>query len=188
MADVEAIISKAITSLNDGSTLIRETHLKRYDYLKENLLTKSVSDDLEFQRKFVGLYKVRFLPNKKEYFQIMEREKTKLSHDFRGLLSEMYSVTGRFDVSFISKLISIINPSCPVWDSILVSRLKIKPSGNDLNAKVSDFNLLSQRMQDILIHGRFSALMEAFEVRFGKRGYVPMRVLDVSIWGLGKDV
>ncbi len=171
----------------NGTTKITPSHLNRYDWLRAQLPVANVSTNATFQRIFSGLFRLRFMPraHRPFYFGMMQANKAAASLNFATLLGIYHHRTGRWEVSFISKLIHIIDPNQAVWDSILSGHLllAIKPGRNIANCG-NAYTQLTAEMNSLLVHPLFANVSAAFNARFPGRAYTPMRILDVSIWGL----
>jgi hypothetical protein len=185
----EAIINAIVKSIRTGSTKITDSHLNRYDKLRGQLKQVVVSNDYSFQSMFSGLFQLRWMPRRHRsiYFGMMQQQKEiDRGHSFRDLLQAYYDQTGRWEVSFITKLIAIIDPSRSVWDSLVSRRLCLSlPVVRNLETCAARYEELSERMTGLLAHRQFQCVVDAFENRFPKRCYKQMRILDATIWGLG---
>ena len=54
---------------------------------------------------------------------------------FGSVIEELYRRTGRIEASFSSKLLSALDPNMPIWDSIVLSKLHIKPALSQVNKR-----------------------------------------------------
>lgn len=189
MNDTE-IINAIVASLAAGTTKIEVSHLDRYDYLRANLALVNVAEHQVFQSTYSGLFQLRFMQRPDHfaaYFKLMEAEKVQpVGHMFQAVLQTYYNHTQRWEVSFVSKLIAIIDPNRSVWDSLVSGRLGLKLPITKTAANCSGaYAGLEQRMKGILQNPDFPQVLLAFDQRFPGRGYTPMRILDATIWGLG---
>lgn len=185
-----ALLNQVIASLAqpNGATKILPNHLDRYDWLRASLPVLDIATDLEFQHTFSGLFRLRYMrtAHRPIYFGIMEANKRATGLTFRDLLTGYYADAGRWEVSFISKLLHIIEPNRPVWDSIVSRHLGLTLSRQRNLQNCSDaYTELESEMNDLLGDPLFTAVESAFSARFPNRAYTPVRILDVSVWGLG---
>jgi hypothetical protein len=60
------------------------------------------------------------------YFKFMQRHKNDDDLTFDAVLKHLYEQGGSVEPSFGSKLLSMINPKMPVWDSKVVENLELK--------------------------------------------------------------
>lgn len=189
MTDTQ-IIDVIATSLATGATKIRTSHLDRYDFLRGSLLRINVTNDEGFQKTYSSLFQMRHMPRPTpfaQYFALMEAEKVKVNgHSFEDLLVNFREHSGRWEVSFISKLIAIIDPNRSVWDSLVSRRLGLKlPIKKTSRNCSAAYASLEYRMNGILKEPGFQQVSHEFAQRFPGRHYPPMRILDATIWGLG---
>ncbi len=77
-----------------------------------------VSAGADFQRKYNAFYRVRQRSPEwyAAYYGILERGKSARA-SFASVLDEMRALTGRYEPSFCSKLVSTLDPHAPVWDT-----------------------------------------------------------------------
>lgn len=88
-------------------------------------------------------------------------------------------------MSFVSKLIHIIDPHRAIWDSEVRAKLTI-PKPHPLTSANcgAAYIQLENEMAALLTHPHYPFVQIAFNARFPGRAYTPMRILDASIWGL----
>lgn len=89
----------------------------------------------EFQKDFVSYFRVRRSDKwRKSYFDFLAKQhNTKKSFD--ELLKEMYKVEDKIEASFVSKLIAVVNPNEPIWDSSVLEFLKLDKEWSQYNNK-----------------------------------------------------
>ena len=89
---------------------------------------RDVSSDKEFQRKFNGFYRIRQRNQQfyNTYYKLMQDLKGNIVN-FSDVIEYLYQASGRFEPSFSSKLIATHNPNMPIWDSIVLKNIGIKP-------------------------------------------------------------
>jgi hypothetical protein len=188
-AQQTVLLTRVIASLvaPNGTTKITASHLNRYDWLRAQLHVLNVSTDLGFQKTFSGLFQLRYMStlHRPTYFGMMQANKTGVALNFAHILASYHHATNRWEVSFVSKLIHIINPDQAVWDSLVSGHLglAIPPQRNLANCTHA-YGHLTSEMTALLAHPLFPAVQAAFNARFPGRAYAPMRILDASIWGL----
>lgn len=185
----KAIIEAVTQSLKNRTTKITDSHLNRYDQLRNQLQHVDVGDDARFQSTFSGLFQLRWMPRQHRliYFAMMQQQKMIVpGHSFRDLLEAYHAKTGRWEVSFISKLIAIIDPNRSIWDNLVSTRLGISlPVVRNLEICVVRYEALENRMKGLIENKNFTCVVDAFGKRFPDRDYTNMRILDATIWGLG---
>ena len=94
--------------------------IEKYQYLRQLLFTTDVSINQDFQRTFNGFFRMgrRTEAYYKDYYQYLQQNKN-VGISFSEALTYMYQKHGRLEMSFISKMVAIVNPSFPIWDSIV---------------------------------------------------------------------
>ncbi len=86
--------------------------------------TSCVFADREFQRAFNALYHVRRSASwQAAFYGIFQEARTTREIGFPTLLHEVYEKTGRVEVSFVSKMLAMLDDDQPIWDSRVVRLL-----------------------------------------------------------------
>ena len=95
--------------------------IAQYLEIMELFPNTDVSFDKEFQRRFNGFYRIRQRPPEwyEQYYAYMQSQKGQ-SPSFSCVLRHLYSVLGRYEPSFSSKLVATIDVNSPVWDSVVL--------------------------------------------------------------------
>lgn len=114
-------IDISINNLNE-----RKDGLKNYaeiiSYLKNGV---NVSEDVDYQRLFTGFFKVRRNAEWRElYYAYFQENKDDASLTFEKILKYLAEKTHRVEASFSSKMFAVINPKMPIWDSVVLNKLK----------------------------------------------------------------
>jgi hypothetical protein len=107
-----------------------------YSWLQGSVRLVNVAQDKEFQRRFAGYYRVRFLKPapRQKLFDLLEESKH-LPADFGSILEKLSASTGRMEESFASKLAATIDPNLPVVDSWVRDNLGLSRAFSTENAK-----------------------------------------------------
>lgn len=95
--------------------------LQRYLSIMDNLDKTNVSLDVDYQRKYNGFYRMRQRSRSYyyNYFLFLQQHKNNAAITFEMIANHLYQTTGRFELSFSSKLLATINPKMPVWDKVV---------------------------------------------------------------------
>lgn len=106
-------IMSAIESAREG--------IVQYVAIMDMLPVVDVSIDRNFQRQFNFFYRIRQRSERwySEYYRLMENRKRAPMH-FEEVLDYLYSVLGRYEPSFSSKLAATLDPNEPVWDKYVI--------------------------------------------------------------------
>ncbi len=108
-----------------------------------------VSRDRYFQRKFNGFYRIKQRPAAwyEEYYTYMQSQKGQ-NPTFSAVLRHLHSVLKRYEPSFSSKLVATIDPNAPVWDSIVLKYVGIKPPLFTSRTKVDEAEAAYKKLQE----------------------------------------
>lgn len=158
-----------------------EKGIAQYQYLRQELFAVDVSADRAFQRAFNGFFRMR--QRKEEYyvdfFCYLERHKQS-GISFTDALSFFYEKHGRIELSFVSKMVALVNPAFPIWDSVVAGEhfgLK-KPYPNAKNRFGKTVEKYDEYCQKYATYMQTDAAREKIEI-FNK--YFPdARISDVK--------
>ena len=166
-----------------------EKGLKRYFDIQTSFLGTDVSKDRDFQRKFVGFYRVRRNQEWRQiYFDLLERTKTN-DTDFDSILKELYRQTGRIEASFASKLVATRYPEKPVWDQYLLENLGLKrpgyhlPKQRRLEKSILLYSELERKMNALETSEVGQCIVESFDRKHPAfRNISNIKKLDLTLW------
>ena len=112
--------------------------LKIDDYLAivEAVQQTGFIADKNFQKKFNAFFRIRQRSNAwyEEYYKLL-REQVKAKRPFECILKALYNVNGKIEVSFSSKLIAVVDPTRPIWDSNVLGKLGCAQEWDDVAKK-----------------------------------------------------
>ena len=96
------------------------TGIEKYEYLRKRLYAVNVSADREYQKTFNGFFRMgrRRETYYTDFFEYLESNKNK-GLSFETALKYLYERHGRLEISFVSKMVAIVNPDFPIWDSVV---------------------------------------------------------------------
>lgn len=100
-----------------------EKGIYQYQYLRQNLFAMDVSVNREFQRTFNGFFRMRQREAKYyiDFYCYLELHK-RCGVSFADALAFFYERYGRIEMSFVSKMVALVNPEQPIWDSIVAGK------------------------------------------------------------------
>ena len=92
----------------------------KYQYLRQNLMQTDVSCDREYQRRFNGFFRMsrRTEAFYTDFYEYLERNKNK-GISFAEVLTYLYEKQHRLEMSFASKMVALVDPTFPIWDSVV---------------------------------------------------------------------
>lgn len=170
----------------------RRKDLENYSFIINTCHCTDVSCDEVFQRKFTYFYRVRRNSTwRQAYFSLFEDNKAAENVSFESILRAIYEHTGRIEASFASKMLATLKPEMPIWDSIVLSKLGIKPSQgpdkeNRLKKTVGIYDSIVAWYKTFNLSPEAQRFVEAFDHAFPEfNGFSKMKKLDFLIWGSG---
>lgn len=97
-----------------------QTGIEKYEYLRKRLFAVDVSADQDYQRIFNGFFRMgrRSEEYYADFYNYLEQHK-KQGILFAEALTYFYHKHNRLEMSFVSKMVAIVDPSYPIWDSIV---------------------------------------------------------------------
>jgi len=188
-------LTRVLAITTSGYSQLNNNYIERYCSMRETLLNKDVTKDEDFKRSFVTFFKLHRMKKEHKdcYFEILEQEKTKFCISYSTILNELFDITQRVETSFSSKLISIIEPNRPVWNSIVAKYFSIQRIGNNkierIKSSVKMYAQLEAAVTPLLVTSEFLELKMHFDKVFPKTKYLTdTKILDFSLWGAGRRV
>ena len=140
----------------------------------------------DFQRKFDGFYRIRRNPEwQATYYQLLA-SRLSTGIEFRDALNFMLEATGRFEASFMSKLVATIHPLKPVIDSVVLENvglaLPVANAPDRIERICSIHEALEARFHAFLAAepGRF--LVERFRELYPEANITEVKMLDLVLW------
>ena len=165
----------------------RRGDLERYRFVMGAIPDRDVSQCSDFQRTFNGLYMVRRNAAwRLAFFNLLEASKTE-AVEFPDLLSALYRATGRIEASFASKLLATIDPSQPIYDSIVRQNLRLPVRRGSAAVRMAmlceDHATIGRAYAAIIDTPEFGQLKQAFDRRFPSYAcFTDVKKLDFMIW------
>lgn len=151
-----------------------------------------VSTDRDFQKAFTYFYRVRRNDEwRKAYFDYFERAKKEMP-SFEEILTYLYKVTGRVEPSFSSKMLATIDPSMPIWDSIVLATLGFEVTKNakpetKLAEAVTMYKELCNWYKDYLSMDEAKENIKVFDsIMVNYTGLSDTKKIDFIMWGSGR--
>ena len=146
----------------------------------------------EYQRKFAHYYRMRFVS--KEYrhafFTLFETVKNQLEVSFEEVARQLYTVDGKHEFSFISKMLHTIDTSKPIFDSQVKAALQIHRTFESdfekrLQLDIGILNQISEQYQILLASAQIQEILAEIDRRSNPRTMSAEKKLDFILWGLG---
>jgi|HubBroStandDraft_4_1064222.scaffolds.fasta_scaffold50357_2 hypothetical protein len=156
--------------------------IDKYSWIQRGLRLVNVAEDKEFQRRFAGYYRVRFLKSapRQRLFDLLEESK-KLPADFGTILEKLCAATGRMEESFASKLAATIDPNLPVIDSWVRDNLGLSRPFSTENAKEIHQKIRGQYAEFLSTeNGKY--LIRRFAETYPEAHITHVKMLDFVLW------
>ena len=94
--------------------------IEKYLVLRKMLFETNVAKDRVFQKAYNGFFRMgrRTEEYYQDYYCYLEQHKTS-GASFAEVLKFLYEKHGRLEMSFASKIVAMIDPEYPIWDSVV---------------------------------------------------------------------
>lgn len=115
----------------------------------------------------------------------MEKNKVN-SPSFEETIRYIHKELGRFEASFSSKLVATINPSLPIWDSIVLKNSGKKPPAYNKKNRMEEIILLYDAIKNeyekILEEEKGKKIIELFDNEYPNSGITDIKKVDFVFW------
>ncbi|MCH6269363.1 hypothetical protein [Neobacillus citreus] len=142
--------------------------IEKYQKIMDLVHQVDVSRDQEFQKIFNGFYRVRQRTPLfyETFFSFMERNKEN-PPSFEDTITYIYEQQDRFEASFSSKLVATLNPSMPIWDSVVLKNFGFKQPAyykkNRMKEAIGIYTELINKYDTILKHDEGQMIIKLFD-------------------------
>jgi hypothetical protein len=163
-----------------------EGGLTKYCWLQTNLIKTDISVDQIFKKKYIHFYRIRRnMIWQQHYFSLLERAKYQ-EITFEKALNEIKLNTGRYESSFVSKLVATINPKMPVIDQFVLKnvglRLPYATATNRKNRIIEVYENLIREFQVFLETEMGAYLVKKFKENFPAANITRTKMVDLVLW------
>lgn len=164
--------------------------LEKYKYFRERLFETDVTKDEVYQKEYRAFYQMRRFYNNhfaEGFFSLMEKAKEKKGIDFQYVFTNMQEIQGTCEISFSSKLLHTIDPSYPIWDSIVTrNHFGINPPYSSCKKKseacIAKYNGYKQEFYQYLNSEEGISLIEIFDQQYPNSGIHDVKKADFILW------
>ncbi len=171
-------IDIALTKIEEG--------LNKYCWIQKNLTNIDVSINKIFQNKFIYFYKIR--RNQvwlQHYFSLLERVKFN-EINFKNALEYMLQHTGRYEASFVSKLVATVDPELPVIDKFVLKNVGLRlpyATAKNKKAKIIEiYEKLEKIFPAFLNTENGLYLVKRFSEKFPYVSITQTKMVDLVLW------
>jgi len=162
--------------------------VEKYNGLQAACRQVDIANDVEFQRKFNGYYRIRRGRKwRTAFYNLFEKAKGKQSAvGFRDVLVELHTVTERMEASFVSKLVETLSPGLPIIDSVVLKHLGLRLPWKGVEGRlakiVSVYEQIAEEFDDYLKTENGKYLVDRFRLVYDAPNIKPVRMLDFVVW------
>ena len=168
-------------------------HVDKYDYLINN--RNLAATDPEYQRRYRDYWKLLGIIVSPDfcnkYFAILQinlNNPTNLNQVVRELYKIPVNARGhrKIHFSFSSKLIHMVDPHSPIYDSMVKSFFFFSSKAKTFEERISELlkfhQFLITEYQRVLNEGLLKESIEAFRKRFRPETFTDEKIIDSLIW------
>lgn len=176
-----------------------DTYLKIVKYVQEDGEITGDSDEAKnFRKKYNAYFRVRRNEEwQQKYYEFMQKHRTDENLQFEDVIKylnencETKNGNGCVEPSFASKLLAVINTSCPIWDSIVLENLNLKRYSNKgVDKAIDGYKKLNDIYNEFINSEKGKEEIEKFKKYF-RDFYSKIdeisdtKIVDCLIWGKG---
>ncbi|MBR7069574.1 MAG: molybdenum cofactor biosynthesis protein MoaE [Oxalobacter sp.] len=187
------IVSEESFIINDGTFNYlkkRYKDIECYFNIIKTIDSTNVTTNLEFQRKFNHFYRVRRNKEWRDiFYSLMEKCKSNKNITFEYIIKEFYDKTQRVEASFSSKILASLNPSMPIFDSIVLKKLNIKSkilknADDRMSQRISQYNCIVDFYKGFLTTEKAGKYISKFDAEFPEfKSIINTKKIDFLLWG-----
>ena len=166
------------------------TGMRKYKKIMDALYWTDVSADKDFQRAFNDFFVMR--SRKSRYYEMFYsylEEKKDRGTTFEETLDHLNKAEGRFEISFSSKLIHVLNPNRPIWDhNVAVEhfRMRLPGYGVGIPARrreiIRAYHEFCSRFYEYLESSQGQTILRLFNDKYPHTGFTDAKKLDFLLW------
>lgn len=165
-----------------------QTGIIKYQYLRQRLFETDVATDREFQRAFNGFFRMgrRTETYYADYYGYLQKHK-ETGIGFAEALTFLYEKHNRLEMSFVSKMVAIVDPSKPIWDRMVtLGHFGIKaPYANVKDRLEKGIERYSQYCQEYAAYMQTDAAKQKitfFNQQFPNTDITDVKKVDFVLW------
>lgn len=169
-------------------TILRQG-IDKYEFIMNRVKLVDVSSDLEFQKTYRDFYQLRRFYSDEfatKYFTLMEQMKNMSTITFEMAFERVKHIQCTYEISFSSKLAHTLNPSLPVWDSVVTKNhfgINAPVVKKDKEQKIIErYQLYSERYCEYLRSDEGQMLIQKFDEAFPDREISDVKKIDFILW------
>lgn len=171
-----------------------------YNFLRTEFEKSNVNENYLFQFVFRSFYRIDnaglTLEFKKEYFKILEQNRSEKQFDFEKVLRRLFSFPNRkgqntLQFSFATKLFNTIDDKMPIYDSEVAKMFSLsRPYRTEFEIKLDKYldqlNIIQKGYEQITDQDLLPKTIDLFDRKFEKNKLSEIKKLDFIFWSAGK--
>ena len=172
----------------DYNTQKLEKGMQKYIYLRRHLYETNVSLDLEFQKTFNGFFRMRQRSADfyRDFYSWLEQHK-ETGVDFKETLTYFYEKHHRLEISFSSKLVALINPNKPIWDSVVTTghfgiKAPYSYCKNRLEAAINKYEMYCKLYDEYMKTQSAELMIREFDRLYPNNNISDVKKVDFMLW------
>ena len=160
--------------------------IEKYQMLRRSLFETDVAVDRDFQKAFNGFFRMgrRTEAYYKDYYCYLQRHKT-AGISFADALTYLYEKHGRLEMSFVSKMTAIVDPTLPIWDSVVTKGhfgITVPYTSNRLQKGIEKYRQYCQEYATYMQTEEAQAKIAEFDKLFPGTEITDVKKLDFILW------
>ena len=165
-----------------------QSGINKYQYLRQQLFVTDVSTNQDFQRIFNGFFRMgRRTPAYYNDFYCYLQQHKKTGISFADALTYLYQKHGRLEMSFVSKMVALVSPTFPIWDSvvtkghfgIIAPNINLK---NRLQKGIEKYEQYRHCYDTYMQSDEAKNKIAEFNALFPKANITDVKKLDFMLW------
>ena len=169
-----------------------EKGVQKYIYLRRRLYEVDVSSDSEYQKTFNGFFRMRQRSADfyRDFYNWMEQHKN-TGVNFNDTLTYFYETHHRLEISFSSKLVALIDPQKPIWDSVVTTghfglKVPYMYTKNRLQIAISKYDTYCSLYDVYMKTNSAKNMISEFDRMYPNSTITDVKKLDFMLWSIRK--
>ena len=160
--------------------------IEKYQMLRRWLFDADVSIDRDFQKTYTGFFRMgrRSEAYYNDYYCYLQQHKV-AGISFADALTYLYEKHGRLEMSFVSKMAAIVDPTLPIWDSIVTKGhfgIVVPYVGDRLQKGIEKYSQYCREYATYMQTEEAHAKIAEFDKLFPGTEITDVKKLDFMLW------
>lgn len=162
--------------------------IAKYLFLRQQLFATNVAEDQNFQKAFNGFFRMRRRTEAyyADYYAYLQEHK-RSGVAFSDALTFLYQRHGRLEMSFVSKMVALVDPTYPIWDSVVTKghfgiTAPYAKAKNRLQKGIEKYKQYCHCYDTYMKTSDAKAKIAEFEKQFPNTGITDVKKVDFILW------